>query len=166
MRSTVARRLSTLWSFYRYGHLEGLLARNPAANVRRPKIEPESRTLGLDRNELGPLLVQAGVGAPPPGGPAGSTRHRKRWQQSTTCVTPDHRRSSKGRPVAPGAGWDSSGAGGSLGLTAHDREKVRLPRRSGTDVVRDPLRAGGLLAVLERQAERSMPGQARAAGPP
>jgi integrase/recombinase XerD len=63
MRSTVARRLSTLCSFYRYCHLEGLLARNPAANARRPKVDPESRTLGLDRNELGALLVQAGLGS-------------------------------------------------------------------------------------------------------
>jgi integrase/recombinase XerD len=63
MRSTVARRLSTLCSFYRYCHLEGLLARDPATNVRRPKVDPESRTLGLDRNELGALLVQAGLGS-------------------------------------------------------------------------------------------------------
>ncbi len=62
MRSTVARRLSTLGSFYRYCHVEGLLERNPAANVRRPKVDCESRTLGLDRNELGALLVQAGLG--------------------------------------------------------------------------------------------------------
>jgi site-specific recombinase XerD len=64
MRSTVARRLSTLCSFYRYCHLEGLLERDPAANVRRPKIDPESHTSGLDRNELGALLVQAGLGSP------------------------------------------------------------------------------------------------------
>jgi integrase/recombinase XerD len=63
MRSTVARRLSTLASFYRYCHVEGVLMRNPAANVRRPKVDHESRTLGLDRNELGALLVQAGVGS-------------------------------------------------------------------------------------------------------
>ena len=50
MRSTVARRLSTLGSFYRYCHVEGILERNPAANVRRPKVDVESRTLGLDRN--------------------------------------------------------------------------------------------------------------------
>ena len=62
MGSTVARRLSTLASFYRYCHVEGLLRRNPAANVRRPKVDHESRTLGLDRNELGALLVQAGLG--------------------------------------------------------------------------------------------------------
>ena len=36
--------------------------RDPAANVRRPKVDHESRTLGLDRNELGALLVQAGLG--------------------------------------------------------------------------------------------------------
>ena len=41
-----------------------LLERNPAANVRRPKVDHESRTLGLDRNELGALLVQAGLGSP------------------------------------------------------------------------------------------------------
>jgi site-specific recombinase XerD len=64
MRSNVARRLSTLASFYRYCHVEGLLRRNPAANVRRPKVDHESRTLGLDRSELGALLVQAGLGTP------------------------------------------------------------------------------------------------------
>jgi site-specific recombinase XerD len=64
VRSTVARRMSTLCSFYRYCHVEGLLARDPAANVRRPKVDAESRTLGVDRNELGALLVQAGLGLP------------------------------------------------------------------------------------------------------
>ena len=63
MPATVARRLSTLGSFYRYCHDEELLQRNPAANVRRPKVDYESRTLGLDRNELGGLLVQAGLGS-------------------------------------------------------------------------------------------------------
>ena len=63
MRSTVARRLSTLGSFYRYCHVEGILERNPTANVRRPKVDVESRTLGLDRNELVALLVQAGLGS-------------------------------------------------------------------------------------------------------
>ena len=64
MRSTVARRLSTLASFYRYCHQEALVAHNPALNVRRPKVDYESRTLGLDRNELGAFLVQAGLGSP------------------------------------------------------------------------------------------------------
>jgi site-specific recombinase XerD len=63
MPATVARRLSTLRGFYRYCHDEGLLTGNPAAHVRRPKVDPESRTLGLDRNELGALLVQVGLGS-------------------------------------------------------------------------------------------------------
>ncbi len=61
MRSTVARRLSTLASFYKYCEQEQLVDRNPALNVRRPKVDYESRTLGLDRNELGAFLVQAGL---------------------------------------------------------------------------------------------------------
>lgn len=64
MRSTVARRLSTLASFYKYCEQEQLVDRNPALNVRRPKVDYESRTLGLDRNELGAFLVQAGLGSP------------------------------------------------------------------------------------------------------
>jgi site-specific recombinase XerD len=63
MTSTIARRLSTLASFYRYCHSEQLIGRNPAANVRRPRVDYESRTLGLDRNELGALVVQAGLGS-------------------------------------------------------------------------------------------------------
>jgi site-specific recombinase XerD len=55
--------LSTLASFYRYCEQEQLIDRNPALNVRRPKVDYESRTLGLDRNELGALLVQAGLGS-------------------------------------------------------------------------------------------------------
>lgn len=39
-----------------------ILDRYPAANVRRPKVHDESRTLGLDRSELGALLVHAGLG--------------------------------------------------------------------------------------------------------
>jgi integrase/recombinase XerD len=62
MPSTIARRLSTLSSFYKYCQLEDILNRNPATNIRRPKVHDESRTLGLDRDELGALLVQAGLG--------------------------------------------------------------------------------------------------------
>ena len=35
----------------------------PALNVRRPRVDYESRTLGLDRTELGAFLVQAGLGS-------------------------------------------------------------------------------------------------------
>jgi integrase len=59
----LGRRLSTLASFYRCCEQEQLIERNPALNVRRPKVDYESRTLGLDRNELGAFLVQAGIGS-------------------------------------------------------------------------------------------------------
>ncbi len=60
-RATVGRRLSTLAGFYRYCEQEEILDRSPAAHVRRPKQDYESRTLGLDRNELGGFLVAAGL---------------------------------------------------------------------------------------------------------
>jgi len=63
-KATVARRLSTVASFYRYCVEEELIARSPASNVRRPKLRTESPMSGLDRNELGALLVQAGLSSP------------------------------------------------------------------------------------------------------
>jgi Phage integrase family len=59
----VGRRLSTLASFYRYCEQEQCIDRNPALNVWHPKVDHESRTLGLDRNELGAFLVQAALGS-------------------------------------------------------------------------------------------------------
>jgi len=60
-RATVARRLSTIGCLYRYCVEEQFLARSPAAHVRRPKLSYESNATGLDRNELGMFLVQAGL---------------------------------------------------------------------------------------------------------
>lgn len=60
-RSTIGRRLSTVAGFYKWCTDEELLTRNPAANVRRPKIPQDSTTLGLDRHELGMFLVEAGL---------------------------------------------------------------------------------------------------------
>jgi hypothetical protein len=39
-----------------------LLFHSPAARVRRPRIDYESHATALDRNELGALLVAAGLG--------------------------------------------------------------------------------------------------------
>jgi len=60
-RATVGRRLSTVAGFYRYCVEEELLTHNPAANVRRPRLRHEATISGLDRNELGAFLVQAGL---------------------------------------------------------------------------------------------------------
>jgi len=67
-RATVTRRLSTCAGFYKYAVREELLDRSPAAHVRRPRVGYESHAVALDRNELGALLVAAGLG--PPGGHA------------------------------------------------------------------------------------------------
>ena len=60
-RATVARRLCTVAGFYRYAEQEGLLERSPPAHVRRPRLDYESHPTGLDRNEVGALLVAAGL---------------------------------------------------------------------------------------------------------
>jgi site-specific recombinase XerD len=61
-RATVTRRLCTIAGFYRYAVEEELLDHSPAAHVRRPRTDYESHAAGLDRNELGALLVAAGLG--------------------------------------------------------------------------------------------------------
>ena len=43
---------------------EELLDHSPAAHVRLPRLDYESHATGLDRNELGALLVAAGLGPP------------------------------------------------------------------------------------------------------
>jgi site-specific recombinase XerD len=63
-RSTIGRRLSTVAGFYRYCTEEEYITHNPAANVRRPRQRQESTMSGLDRNELGGFLVQAGLSGP------------------------------------------------------------------------------------------------------
>jgi len=63
-RATIGRRLSTVAGFYRYCTEEEHLTHNPAANVRRPRQRQESTMSGLDRNELGGFLVQAGLSGP------------------------------------------------------------------------------------------------------
>lgn len=60
-RATVARRWCTVSGFYRYAEQEGLLERSPAVHVRRPRLDYESHATGLDRNEVGALLVAAGL---------------------------------------------------------------------------------------------------------
>src|SRR5512132_519399 len=60
-RATIARRLCTIAGFYRYAEEEGLIGNSSAIHVRRPRLDYESHATGLDRNELGALLVAAGL---------------------------------------------------------------------------------------------------------
>ena len=56
--TTIDRRLSTVCGFYRFAHIDGRIASNPAQYVRRPKVHPNDAR-GLDRSELGSLLFAA-----------------------------------------------------------------------------------------------------------
>jgi site-specific recombinase XerD len=56
--STVDRRLSTVCGFFRFAHIDGRTASNPAQYVRRPRVHP-STARGLDRSELGVFLFTA-----------------------------------------------------------------------------------------------------------
>jgi hypothetical protein len=50
--------------FYKYAVEEELLEHSPAAHVRRPRLDCESHATALHRNELGAMLVAAGLGPP------------------------------------------------------------------------------------------------------
>ena len=63
-RATVARRLCTIVGFYRYAEEEGVIEHSPAVHIRRPKVDYESHVAHLDRNELGSILVTAGLSSP------------------------------------------------------------------------------------------------------
>jgi integrase/recombinase XerD len=61
-RATVTRRLCIIAGFYRYA-VEGAGGTFPGVHVRRPRLDYESHATGLDRNEVGALLVAAGLAA-------------------------------------------------------------------------------------------------------
>jgi integrase/recombinase XerD len=56
--STIDRRLSTVCGFYRFAHIDGRVASNPAQYVRQPQVHP-SDARGLDRSELGVFVFTA-----------------------------------------------------------------------------------------------------------
>jgi integrase/recombinase XerD len=63
-RATIAHKLSTVACFYRYAIEEGDLDRSPTAFVRRPRLERDSTTLGLDRDEARRFLAAAEAASP------------------------------------------------------------------------------------------------------
>jgi site-specific recombinase XerD len=62
-RATIARRICTVAGYYRYAVEEELLEHSPAAHVRRPRLDDYSHAVGLDRKEVGAVLVAAGLGS-------------------------------------------------------------------------------------------------------
>lgn len=57
--STVSRRLSVLTGFYRTCVIDGVLEHSPAEYVRRPRVTPESPTLGLSHLQFEAMLTAA-----------------------------------------------------------------------------------------------------------
>jgi integrase/recombinase XerD len=65
--ATIARRMSCLAKFYEYAVRDAeLLDVSPMTRVRRPRVEDDSATVGLDRDELGRLLGAAEADGPRP----------------------------------------------------------------------------------------------------
>ena len=62
--ATVARRLSTLSSFYRYCEGEDAITRNPVTHVRRPKVGTDTVSTGLDAYEVTALIHAAAADSP------------------------------------------------------------------------------------------------------
>ena len=56
--STIDRRLSTVCGYYRFAHIDGRIAANPAQYVRRPRVHPTNQR-GMDRGELACFLYAA-----------------------------------------------------------------------------------------------------------
>ena len=144
------RRLCAIAGFYRYAVEEELLDHSAAVHVRRPRLDYESHVTGLDRNELGALLVTAGIG------PAvehalisflgwlvneDGVRERLDTTLSFACVT-------QGRTFLPPPG---GGVGAPAGTTRHQARlrvcralrKVLRSLRSPSGVVREQVALAG-----------------------
>jgi hypothetical protein len=50
--TTIDRRLSTVCGYYRFAHIDGRIASNPAQYVRRPRVHPNDAR-GLDCSDSG-----------------------------------------------------------------------------------------------------------------
>lgn len=57
--STIARRLASLSSFYRYAESEEVIARNPINLVKRPRVSNHSQTFGPNKDQVIAMLEAA-----------------------------------------------------------------------------------------------------------
>lgn len=63
--ATVAHHLSIIRGYFSFAEIDGYITRSPAAHLRMPRVyQDESRTLGLDRMELGNLIQTARASCP------------------------------------------------------------------------------------------------------
>ncbi len=57
--ATVSRRVSVITGFYRTAVIDGVLENSPAEDLRRPRVPPESPTLGLTHLQFEAMLATA-----------------------------------------------------------------------------------------------------------
>src|SRR5258708_638475 len=124
-RATVTRRLCTIAGFYRYAVEEDLLEHSPAAHVRRPRLDDESHAMGLDRNELGALLIAAGLGAA-----AEHDRARASLDRHATYIVAAY--VARGRPVVTLRGQHPVLRAGAL-MLVEQRQAVLLSEVGGVE---------------------------------
>lgn len=63
--ATVAHHLSIIRGFYSFAEIDQYIDRSPAAHIRMPRVyQDESRTMGLDRMELGAVIQCARASSP------------------------------------------------------------------------------------------------------
>jgi integrase/recombinase XerD len=63
--STIHRRLSTIKCFYRIAEIDAYVDKSPATHLRLPRVyRDETKTLGLDRVELGAIIAAARESTP------------------------------------------------------------------------------------------------------
>jgi len=63
--ATVAHHLSIVRGYYSFAEIDGYIDRSPAAHIRMPRVyQDESRTMGLDRMELGSVIQAARASSP------------------------------------------------------------------------------------------------------
>jgi integrase/recombinase XerD len=112
-RVTVTRRLCTIAGFCKYAVEEELVDHSPAAHVRRPRVDDESRAVVLDRNELGALLALNGLRVPEATGADIEQLGLERGHRTLTITRKGDKVVTV--PLAPrtAAGWTGTVPGGS-----------------------------------------------------
>src|SRR5215469_14401904 len=85
-KSSIARKLAAIRSFFKYALREGLIARNPARMVATPKL-PKRIPAVLSAEELNAFLDS--VAADPPKRPGGRQRKVKKTAESRLMVRRD-----------------------------------------------------------------------------
>ena len=102
--STIDRRLSTVCGYYRFAHIDGRIASNPAQYVRRPKVAP-------DRQHADWIAASSACSCSPPSTTTAPTRRSPCCSASTVSACPRRARpTSRTSPSSVATGHCGSSA--------------------------------------------------------